>query len=446
MAITRERPGVVVELKAKAIERIAPKSGVALVPYQAEWGNPDTLSRMYGYDERYAETLAQVDTVELAAESGATILGYRMTNGNAKAAKYTQAGAIEISARYPGTYGNNVKVVILPSTAEPTKKELQVRDTTGILEKFSFTDADELVRKTDLSTYIRTKKLGTTAITDVSETALSGGATGSGTLTIADFTKLFNAIGGADFDTLYLPSDDPAIQAAAKQFISDRRKIAKKMASLVIGGAPDDDLDMTKHISRSTGMNARYVINSSIAGTHVNGKTYNSVQFAAWTAGMIAATPAHQSLTAVVAPLKRAAKDWSSSEILNGLANGVFMATRDGTQYIIESAVNTLSTLGINEREDYGKIRVSMTLDQIVNDLNTVVRKYKGKLNNNDIGGAIFVEAVSSYLRERERQGAIDAGWTFIDKKNPVFDHRGFELRAKPLDAIENFDVEWEVL
>ncbi len=446
MTIPRDRPGVTMELKAKAKERVLPKSGVVLVPYQSEWGEADTIVSMIGYEERYAETLSLVDTIELAAEGGPTIKGYRITNGNAVAAKYTQAGSVEISAKYPGTYGNGLKIVILASTAEPGKKEFQIKDATGILEKFSFSTTDELITKTNQSMYVRAKKLGDTAIVDASETALAGGLTGTAALGTADATKLFNAISGADFDALYLPFDDPAIIASAKQFMADRRKFNKKLSTLVIGGKEVDDIDMSKHTERSVAQNARYVVNNAISGEHNNGKTYNTLQWAAWVAGMIAATPADQSLTAIVVPLKKAKKDWGYTEILNALSTGTLIATRDGDVYIIESAVNTLSTIGPDEREDYGKIRVSMTLDQIVNDITAVGKKYKGKLDNNDIGGATYVGGVKAYMEIREEQGAIDVGWDFIDKKNGVGDRRGFKLIAKPLDAIEYFDVEWEVL
>lgn len=445
MTIQRERPGVTIEMIAKAQERVLPKSGVVLVPYQAEWGEPDAIVRMSGYEERIAETFGLVDVMELAAESGATILGYRMTNGNAVAASYSQPGAMTITARYPGLLGNEISISIADSTAEPGKKELVVKGPVST-EKFSFADVDELVTKTEQSIYVRVRKEGDAAVADVAQTNLTGGVSGSEELTSVDATKLFNAVAGSDFDAMYLPFDDPAIQAAAKQFMADRRTLSKKMSTLVIGGPAADDTDMTKHAERSVAQNARYVVNCAIAGTHNNGKTYGSLQWAAWVAGMIAATPADQSLTAVVVPLKKAAKDWGHSEILRALSTGTLIATRDGDAYIIESAVNTLSTLGPGEREDYGKIRVSMTLDQIFNDIQTVGKKYKGKLDNNDIGGATFVGAVKAYLEVREQQGAIDSGWTFEDKKNPQGDRRGFRLSARPLDAIEYFDVEWEVL
>ncbi|MED1954909.1 phage tail sheath subtilisin-like domain-containing protein [Brevibacillus centrosporus] len=445
MTIQRERPGVTVELIAKAKERVVPKNGVVLVPYQAEWGAPDTMVKMTGYDERITETFGEIDVIELAAEGGATIIGYRMTNDGAVKAAYTQADAIKIEALYPGTKGNSIAVSISASTAEPGKKELQVKGPIKT-EKFSFADAAELVAKTAQSIYVRISKIGDTPITDVAETLLTGGVSGNADLAPSDATKLFAAVSGADFDAMYLPFDDPAVQAAAKQFMSDRRTLNKKLSTLVIGGGSNDDENMTKHTERSVAQNARFVVNCAIAGQHNNGKVYGSLQWAAWVSGMIAATPAHESLTAVVVPLKKAQKDWGHTEILNALSTGTLIATRDGDAYIIESAVNTLSVLGPKDREDYGKIRVSMTLDQIVNDINAVGKKYKGKLSNNDLGGAVFVSAVNAYMTVREQQGAIDTGWLFTDLKNGEGDRRGFLLSAKPLDAIEYFDIDWEVL
>ncbi|MED1786147.1 phage tail sheath subtilisin-like domain-containing protein [Brevibacillus laterosporus] len=445
MAIERERPGVVLLLKAKAKERISPKSGVVLVPYLGEWGAPNQLVTMKGYEERTSELFGSVETVELAAEGGATIISYRITNGTEKVATYTQADSLTIESRYPGLTGNRIAISISPSSVEPGKKELEVK---GIIttEKYSFATVEELLKKTDQSIYIRVKKIGDQPVEDVALTALTGGTSGMGNLQPKDFTSLFLAIDGANFDVLYLPSDDPAIQAVAKQYILDREKFTRKRSTLVIGGKADQDTRMDAHIERSIASNSRRVVNCAIAGQHVNGKTYGSLEWAAWLAGMIAATPAHISLTAQLVPMKRAAKDWGHTEIQNALNSGTLIAVRDGDVYLIESAINTLTTLKENEREDYGKIRVSMTIDQIVNDINSVGKKYKGKLNNNDIGGATFVGAVKTYLEARESQGAIDSGWIFEDKKNGEGDKRGFLLAAKPLDAIEIFDVTWEVL
>ncbi|MGC5327104.1 phage tail sheath subtilisin-like domain-containing protein [Brevibacillus sp. SYSU BS000544] len=451
MSIQRLRPGVYIELMAKAKERILPKSGIVCIPYVGEYGKPNEPVLVSGYEERMKETLGLIDSIELAAESGPTLLLYRICDSAAQTAKFTQANSFEISAKYPGLEGNKLSITVQNSTAEPGKKEVVIKHTElGFTHKLSVAGVDELVEKTANLDYVaQAKKLGNDAIADVVATTFAGGTTGKpASLTSTHFTKLFSDINGADFDALYLPSADAAIQASAKQFVSDRRTQSQKLSTLVIGGSSNTDVDMEKHIERSVAMNERYIVNSAISGLHVNGKTYSSLEFAAWVAGLIAATPAHISLTALPIPLKKATKDFGQSEIMKGLANGVLMATRDGYSYIIESAVNTLSVLHTGEREDFGKIRVSMTLDQVMNDLVSVGKKYKGKLSNNDIGRATFIAAAKSYLDERVRQSALAAGANVTESPDleSFGDTAYFRVSAQPLDAIEVFTIGWEVL
>jgi FlaG/FlaF family flagellin (archaellin) len=449
MSITRNRAGVYVDLQAKAKERVLPRTGRVLVPYQAEWGKPDFPVDMANYEERFAETAAQVDEIELAAENGATVIGYRMTDGNAAYAKFSVANSYEISALYPGTRGNDFQYSIRASVAEPSKKEIVVVDTKGIYETetYSWATVEEMIEKLNKSKMVRGKKLGDTAPADIADQKLNGGLTGTAALSTSDWTKFFNKVYGQNFDAVYVSSTDPAVQAAAKQWIADRRKNDRKLATLVIGGTDATDDDIEAHNTRSRAMNARFVVNCSISGRHINGKTYDSSKWAAWVAGLIAGTPANVSLTGVKVPLEEAKKDWGHSDILKGLAEGTLMATRDGYDYIIESAVNTLSTLGPGEREDFGKIRVSMTIDQVLNDIYTVGKKYKGKLDNDPDGRGIFIGAVLAYLAVRASQKAIAQGYTFTEDplRESDFDFGFFKLYAKPLDAIEQFYIGWEV-
>lgn len=449
MTIERNRAGVYVELMALAKERILPRTGRVLVPYQAEWGQPDAAVDLANYEERFHETAIQIDEIELAAEGGATVVSYRMTNGNAMAAKYEVVDSYRIVARYPGTRGNDFTYSIRASLAEPTKKEIVVVDTKGIYETetYTFSDTDEMVSKLKKSLMVRGEKLGEVAPVAVVDQALTGGTTGTAPLTASDWTKFFNKTYGQKFDAVVVPSADPAVQAAAKQWMADRRKNDRKLATLVLGGEDATDDDIEKHNTRSRAANARFIVNNSIAGRHVNGKTYTSAQWAYWVAGLIAGTPANVSLTGTRVPLEEAKIDWSHSEILKGLAEGTLMAVRDGNEYVIESAVNTLTTLSTGEREDFGKIRVSMTIDQVLNDIYTVGKKYKGKLDNDPDGRGIFIGAVLAYLAERARQKAIAKEYTFGEDPDRVsdFDFGFFKLQAKPLDAIEQFYIGWEV-
>jgi hypothetical protein len=449
MTVQRNRSGTYVDLLVKAKQRILPTTGRVLVPYQAEWGRADYPVAMANIEERFAETGLLVDELELAAENGATVIGYRFTNGNGVAAKHTIAGLAEIIALYAGTKGNDITVLIRQSVDVSGKKEIVIKDKKGIFleEIFIFGTVDELVLQLQKSKMVRGKKIGDGVVSDLVTTSLIGGVTGTASLTAADYTKLFNKVNGETFDAIHIPSTDAAIHAAAKQWLLDRRRNERKLSTMVIGGKIEEDADMSIHITRSNAANAGAVINNSISGKHANGKIYSSVQWAAWVAGLAAGTPANRSLTNVPVPLMEATADWGYTDIIKGLSEGVLMAVKDGGSYVIEKAVNTLTTLGANEREDFGKIRVWMTLDQILNDINSVGRKLKGKLDNDPDGQGIFIGSVQGYLDERSKQKAIAQDWEFFVDPDKIseFDFGFFKLKANPLDALEEFYITWEM-
>ncbi|MCY9734631.1 phage tail sheath family protein [Paenibacillus alvei] len=449
MSIQRTRPGAYVELHALAKARVLSNTGRVLVPYQAEWGQPNQAVDMADDSERLLETGKLVDVVELAAEKGATVIGYRVTNGDEKAAAVTVADSYTIEARYPGTRGNDFEYMIRPALVDPTKKEIVIRDTKGVYdtETYIVVDKADTAVKLKKSAMVRFIDIGAVDMADVVFTKMTGGKTGTAPINASDWSRIFNRVDGLTFDVFYLPATDPAVQAAAKQWLLDRRTKARKLAQLVVAGDPTKDDDIEAHNERSRAMNARYLINCSIAGKHINGKTYSSVEWAAWVAGLVAGTPANQSFTGVKVPMTLANVDWSHSEVLKGLSEGTLMATRDGYDYVVESAVNTLSTLAPGEREDFGKIRVSMTIDQILNDIYSTGKKYRAQLDNDRDGRATFIAAVVEYLKIRAQQKAIAEGFVFEEHptKKSEFDYAYFSLLAKPLDAIEAFYIDWEV-
>lgn len=449
MSIQRSRPGAYVELQAIAKSRVLSVSGRVLVPYQAEWGLPNKAVDMADQSERFKESGLLVDELELAAENGATVIGYRVTNGSEKVAAASVEASYTIEARYPGTRGNDFEYMIRAALVDASKKEIVIRDTKGIFdtETFLVTDKVEAAESLKKSNMVRFKSTGSTAWADVAYTKLAGGVTGTAAITAANWSGVFNRIDGLVFDIVYLPSAEAAVQAAAKQWLLDRRTKARKLAQLVIAGAASADDDIEIHNTRSRAANARFIINCSLAGEHTNGKTYDSLRWAAWVAGLVAGTPANRSFTGVKVPMTQAKVDWSHSEVLKGLSEGTLMATRDGYDYIIESAVNTLTTLGAGEREDFGKIRVSMTIDQILNDIYAAGKANKAKLDNDKDGRGLFIAAVVSYLKVRAQQKAIGDEFTFTEHQTKVSDadYAYFSLSAKPLDAIEIFNIDWEV-
>ena len=122
MSIQRVRPGAVIELIALAMARVVPVTGRVLIPYQAEWGAVNQAIDMADTSERLKESGLQVDELELASETGATVVGYRVTNGSEKAAFVTVTDSYTIDARYPGLRGNDFEYMIRTSLVDATKK------------------------------------------------------------------------------------------------------------------------------------------------------------------------------------------------------------------------------------------------------------------------------------------------------------------------------------
>lgn len=197
-----------------------------------------------------------------------------------------------MEARYPGSRGNDFEYLIRASLVDAAKKEIVIRDTKEIYdtETFLVSDKAEAVETLKKSNMVRFKDTGATALADVAYTKLAGGVTGTAAITAANWSGIFNRIDGLVFDVVYLPSSEAAVQAAAKQWLLDRRSKARKLAQLVIAGAPGSDDDIEVHNTRSRAANARFIINCSLAGEHTNGKTYGSLHWAAWVAGLAAGT------------------------------------------------------------------------------------------------------------------------------------------------------------
>ncbi|MNC54863.1 hypothetical protein D3C75_1043600 [compost metagenome] len=88
-----------------------------------------------------------------------------------------------------------------------------------------------------------------------------------------------------------------------------------------------------------------------------------------------------------------------------------------------------------------------MTIDQILNDIYAAGKANKAKLDNDADGRGMFIAAVISYLKVRAQQKAIGSDFTFVEhpEKTSAADYAYFLLSAKPLDAIEIFNIDWEV-
>lgn len=116
------------------------------------------------------------------------------------------------------------------------------------------------------------------------------------------------------------------------------------------------------------------------------------------------------------------------------------LSYRQDESVVIESDINTFTSVNANKGKEFKKNRVIRTLDDINNSIkSTFENKYIGKVDNNASGRNIFKADILSYLKELNRMGAIrevDPEDIVISEGNDI-DSVVVDLGVQPVDAME---------
>lgn len=106
---------------------------------------------------------------------------------------------------------------------------------------------------------------------------------------------------------------------------------------------------------------------------------------------------------------------------------------------VVSKAVNSKTTIGVNEKESLKKIRVVDILDMIQDDMKVTFKKsYQGKVENSLANKKLLVSAYNVYLRTITKQGALNSGETnevALDAES-----QGEYLESKGIDTSELTD------
>lgn len=368
------RPGSYTNWRALAQPTI-PSNGATTVcvPFTHDWGPLQTLIAMPSW-QTFLDIFGTDDTAGsraikqcffgegLPGYGGAgTIIGYRMQGSSANTAKTaklelknsTPAVAAEVKAKFPGTYGEKIKIAIVAKAGEEsTKKELQVILGTTIIESFTFNKTgaklvEELEKLVALgSGYITlTKLIDAVELTNITATALTGGADGA-TLIAADWTAMLAAVQPEPF-AIFAPFEltNETVMTAINEWQKIMNKTGKRV-QVFIGGALNETA--AEAITRAQNMNdpgmitlgIGGVVDSGLVGTPNAPIALSTAQLAPRVAGIQAARGSAKPLTfarlagcaftvrsttgAVVS-----ASAPNETEIILAIENGVIPISRD---------------------------------------------------------------------------------------------------------------------
>lgn len=191
------------------------------------------------------------------------------------------------------------------------------------------------------------------------------------------------AIGSRKYNWIGLAEGTATEQADLVAYVKEQ-EVAKKSIKAVVYKATAPD---SQHIVNFT--------NDSIA--YKDGTTLTGEKFVARLLGVLAGLPLTRSATYYA--FADVASVVEPTDLNTAIGNGEFVLFNDDDVVRVARAVNSLTTLSPTVSEDFKKIIVVETIDQIRDDISTVFKNdYLGKYKNRYDNQVLFISAVNGYF------------------------------------------------
>ncbi|MGE7827835.1 phage tail sheath family protein [Paenibacillus sp. NPDC093718] len=426
-------PGLYMNFKAAAASAVQGGSrGTVVVPVKANWGpvrefveigSEFAISEMYSADSQDGATA--YETLYLALFGGPKkLLAYRLADNTAAAssvtlqnAEATPSDVLKLQAKYPGSRGNGFSVTVQPSLIDPAARELRLYEGAKLLGTYTSLDGTAAsiaaqINEDDENLWVTATALEAAGVpADVNGAVLSGGKSGNGGLTNADYIEMQDAVEGQEFNVLALDyAADMALLQSFAAWVKRLRQEGRGVMAVFGGSAADDtSKDAAKlAATRSLALNHEGIINVG-TGVRLSGVNYSSAQTAAYVAGLIAGQRLNQSATYAVTPFEDVTRRWTRSEQEQAVRNGVFVLFYDGRQVKALRGINTLVNPAEGQNNAWKKIRSIRVMDAIHADLQLAAEQtYIGKVNNTEEGRLALIGAVKEYLASLSLSNVIE--------------------------------------
>ena len=391
------RPGAY--LNFKSVPRpvsIVGDRGIVSFPMALTWGAEGELIDFYS-DELLNDLVFQ-STLGMTAHDEAarpviTALShsylariFRLDRGGTKAS--VTAGELTVTAKHPGTFGNEITMVIEQDGAlynVLTYVRGSLRDTQRVA----------VIGELDENAFVTFGGDAAEALTIISSTPLMGGTNGTVNEATAyeEYAKLLLT---ARVNTFAVPSNETTIQAKMALFVEEQRdQMGRKMQCVVhsfeaadhegvirLKNAPvfgQDEMSLSDTTILFAGMSAGVALTEDNTARLINGAT-------GVTGNM---TPRD-----IDAALRRS---WI-----------VFATSSDGSVRVVDD-INSLHTFTQEKNEAFRENMIIRTLDE----LGTVIpfiweNTFMGRVLNNEDGRALFKGAIIGLINDRQAMGLFE--------------------------------------
>lgn len=453
---TKVRPGVHFRRESgNELNLTGAEDGVVAIAFKANWGplgevvtidNPADISKIFGDDSVTGSNVAVLSKI---FQGGASkIKAVRVGSGGTKASitlkdtDSTPASVVTLTAKYAGTRA--LSVTIKDSLSNASERECIIYAGTKELFSTSFAkgsagEVDALIAAINgnsESVVTATKvAAGNGLLAAVTQSTFTTAGV-SPTITSTDYSDAFALLEAVSWNTICIDSNDTSIQTLLKTFIN-RANDAGLMGIAVIG-EPSSVAYSTRKTDAAAcnSENVVYVLNGFKAGDEV----YEGFDAAALIAGLIAYTPANQSLThTVINGATEIVDPLTNSKIIECLQSGALVFTEASSGAIwVEQGINTLVVLG-DKDAGWKKIRRTKTRFELMTRINQNVEPIIGAVDNDSNGRATVIAIANGVISQMVAEHKLLRGSCIEDASNPARgDSAWFIIDVIDLDSIEH--------
>lgn len=432
----KKRPGAYINFTAiSAPNTTLGSQGTILTFLPMDWGpvnelieitGDDLLSgksrTLIGYTSRDAESFPY----RLALTNCHKMLVYR-ANIDGERAQVVQ-GDVTFTAKYPGTKGNDLTIVVINDRPSVGKSSVQVLLNGAVRETFVIEDeADYANLQSDWIDFsvagitddfsaaqmgnarVGETKIGIASTTVPSITALAVTPTAGlplvgGTNGTVDYDTLLpqfrEAAKLADWSILAVPTLDTAVVSNCVEFVEELREVDGKMVSAAVAylQATAPAVDSEAIIATFQGFNT------------TNGEVCTAALMPLYVAGLFAGTTLGESNTCrEVVDAQSIINPLPDGDVEAALDNGWFLITyRTDGVIVVELDINTLRTYTSDRPVDYHKNLVIRLLNYVAQQSTLIfVRDFAGKVRNNELGRSLFKARMITFFENLQDAEAI---------------------------------------
>lgn len=390
------RPGVYIRFASSGGDNLNVGSrGTVAICKAMSWGPVATVSALAATDDstpycgypRGSAGALFLDQIFLGTDRTSPptkVLLYRPTaNGSAQAS--AEVGDMTVTARYPGSRGNDISIIVEEESGVSGFTVSTIVDGTAVDRQSGITQISGLAAN-DWVTFS-----GTGAPTATTGAPLSGGL--DGTVESAAYSAFLSNIEPYSFDVLIYDGTDQNVLTSMTAFVKRLSEDTGRYSQLVAANVPSP--------------NSPYVISNISGATLADGTVLTAGEVCWWLGGAEAGASYTQSLTYAGYPGAAASTMMTNAQYENAILSGQIALSSDNGRVMIEDDINSLTALN-GQPESFKYNKTIRLIAQIANDIYAQFSEnYIGVVNNNDAGRERFKAAVVGYMLDLQSEEAI---------------------------------------